>query len=254
MTELAQAYIHLKPFSASHGEIRSLGRYAKRVAVRTAADIYGGGVEIEVQIEEGSLIGRITVIGSLLLAAHGHIADYKGFKESVVDMCDDAREFAVDVCAPFIKKAGVPKEDVYRFERRLKTPGKLYRFSKRLEKLEKSVTELSPRDVQKELSNLRTEMDSINQHLSPQERQALDPILNRPKLPPPKEWPAPEEPKFALRKEDDLDQALLFFEPESEPLDDHKPRLVFRGVAKVPRRKGGRRSNKRKFEQPKMLS
>lgn len=244
MTELAQAYIHLKPYSASPGEIRSLGRYAKRVAVKAAADIYGGEVEIEVQIDEGSLITRITVVG-FLLSAYGIVADHKGFKESVVEMCGDAREFAVDVCAPFIKKAGVPEEDVYRFERRLKTPGKLYRFSKRLEKLEHSVDELSRRDVQKELGNLRTELDSITQHLSPQERQALDPILNRPKLPPPKEWPIPEQPKFAVRKEDDLGQALMFFEPEPKMLDDHKPRIVFREVATVPRRKGGRRNNRR---------
>ena len=106
MTNLAQAYIHLKPYPASERKIRSLGRYATRVAIKAAADIYGGGVEVEVQIEEGSLITRITVAGSLLLGAYSVIADYKGFKESVVEMCDDAREFAVDVCGPFIKKAG----------------------------------------------------------------------------------------------------------------------------------------------------
>ena len=107
----------------------SLGRYAKRLAIKAAADIYGGDVEIEVQIEEGSLITRLTVAGLIIGGMYSHVADYKGFKESVVELCDDAREFAVDVCAPFIKKAGVPKEDVYRFERRLKTPGKLYRLS-----------------------------------------------------------------------------------------------------------------------------
>lgn len=128
MTQLAQAYIHLKPYTASEQRVRSLGRYAKRVAIRAAAEIYGGDVEIEVQIEEGSLITRVTVAGSILLGVYGFVANYKGFKEGVVEMCNDAR----DVCGPFITKAGVAKEDVYRFERRLKTPGKLYRFSKRL--------------------------------------------------------------------------------------------------------------------------
>lgn len=124
MTELAQAYIHLKPYSASRRDIQSLGRYAKRIAVRAAADIYGGEVEIEVQIEEGSLVTRVTVVGSIfsvLLATYGFVANYKGFKEGVVEMCGDAREFAVDVCTPFIKKAGVPNEEVHRSERRLKT-------------------------------------------------------------------------------------------------------------------------------------
>jgi hypothetical protein len=115
-------------------------------------------------------------------------------------MCNDAREFAVDVCGPFITKAGVSKEDVYRFERRLKTPGKLYRFSKRLEKLEHSVDELSPRDVQKELGSLRAEFESIAQHLSPKERQALEPTLKRPKLPPPEKWPVSERAKGCRAK------------------------------------------------------
>ena len=38
--------------------------------MRTAADIYGGGVEVDIQIEEGSLITRITVVGGLLLGAY----------------------------------------------------------------------------------------------------------------------------------------------------------------------------------------
>jgi len=52
--------------------------------MKAAADIYGGGVEIDIQIEEGSLITRVTVVGSLLLGAYSTTADYKGFKDSIV--------------------------------------------------------------------------------------------------------------------------------------------------------------------------
>jgi hypothetical protein len=76
VTQLAQAYIHLKPYSASERKVRSLGQHAKRVAIRAAAEIYGGDVEIEVQIEEGSLITRVTVVGSILLGAYGFVANY----------------------------------------------------------------------------------------------------------------------------------------------------------------------------------
>jgi hypothetical protein len=205
VTKLAQAYIHLKPYAVSNRKARSLGRYAQRLAVRAAADIYDGGVEIDVQIEEGSLITRITVTGSLLLSAYSGIADYKGFKESVVEMCDDAREFAVDVCSPFVKKAGVPKEDVYRFERRLKTPGKLYRLSKRLDKLEHSVSELSPRDIQRELASLRAELDAATTDISEPDRKAILTGLKRPKLPPPQKWPVPDAPKVAVGNEEELE-------------------------------------------------
>ncbi len=218
--------------------------------------MYGGEVEIEVQIEEGSLITRVTVVGSILLGVYNFVANYKGFKEGVVEMCNDAREFAVDVCDPFINKAGVPKEEVYRFERRLKVPGKLYRFGKRLEKLEKSVDELSPRDVQKELGELRSEFESIEDLLSSEERHALRPVLKRAKLPFPENWPQPEEPKAILRRDDDLEQSLLFGDqgpPQGIP-EDHKPRIVFREVAKVPRRKNGRRNKRRQLMRPDLLS
>lgn len=244
MTKLAQAYIHLKPYPASDRKVRSLGRYAQRLAIKTAADIYGGGVEVEIQIEEGSLITRITVVGGLLLGTYSAIADYKGFKESVVEMCDDAREFAVDVCGPFVKKAGVPKEDVYRFERRLKTPGKLYRLSKRLEKLEHSVNELSPRDIQKELSSLRAELDAATKDLSPSDKDKILVGLKRPKLPPPEKWPVPDERKVAIGNEEEF-QPVLFDDESPEPESSHKRRLLFKATAVVPKRDRKRRTKKR---------
>lgn len=241
MTQLAQAYIHLKPYEASDERVRALGRYAKRVAVKAASEIYGGGVEVEVQLEEGSLRARITV-GGFLLVTYGVIADYNGFKESIVGLCSDAREFAVDVCDPFVSKAGVPAEEVYRFERRLKTPGKLYRLTKRLDKLEKSVDSLSPNAVRRELAGLRAELDSLGKHLSETEREALQPMLKRPKLPPPQQWPDPEEAKVAVRRDDDEEQPVLFVDVSGSPQPDQKRRVVFQETAPVPRGKKRRRS------------
>jgi hypothetical protein len=253
VTKLAQAYIHLKPYSASDRKVRSLGRYAQRLAIRKAADIYGGGVEIDVQIEEGSLVTRITVAGSLLLGAYSGIADYKGFKESVVEMCDDAREFAVDVCSPFVKRAGVPEEDVYRFERRLKTPGKLYRLSKRLEKLEHSVDELSPRDIQRELSSLRAELDAATKDLSPMDRDKILAGLKRPKLPPPEKWPVPDEPKVAVGNEVEF-QSALFEDETPEPEPSHKRRLLFKATVSVPKLDRKRSTKKNTRANPDLLS
>jgi hypothetical protein len=252
VTNLAQAYIHLKPYSASDRQVRSLGRYAQRVAMKAAADIYGGGVEIDIQIEEGSLITRVTVVGSLLLGAYSTMADYKGFKDSVVEMCADAREFAIDVCSPFVRKAGVPKEDVYRFERRLKTPGKLYRLSKRLEKLEHSVNELSPRAIQKELASLRAELDTATQDMSASDRGKILAGLKRPKLPPPEKWPVPDEPKIAVGNEEEY-QPVLFEDEAPEP-EPHKRRLLFKATAAVPKRDRKRRHKNKVAPDPDLLS
>jgi hypothetical protein len=221
------------------------------VAIKTAADIYGGDVEIEVQIEEGSLITRVTVVGLLLLDVYSHVADYKGFKESVVELCDDAREFAVDVCAPFIKKAGVPKEDVYRFERRLKTPGKLYRLGKRLDKLEHSVGELSPKDVQKELANIRAELESITEEISTSERSIVMTGLRRDRLPPPERWPVLDPPRVALPREESIQDGFFLDEEDEEP---RKRRVIFKERAAVPRRKSKRSRKGKTPRDPDLLT
>lgn len=254
MTTLAQAYIHLKPYSASEREIHSLGRYAQRIAAQAAIEIYGGGVEIDVQIEEGSLVTRVTVVGALLLAVHSHVADYKGFRESIVEICEDAKEFAVDVCSPFVKKAGVSKEDVYRFERRLKTPGKLLRISKRLDKLQNSVNELSPRALQKELANLRVELDSVAEDISESERATVESALKRPKLPPPAQWPVPDQPKVGVRRDEDFEQSIMFDDVSGTIDPPHKRRVVFKAKTSVPRKKRKRTNKKKAKGNPDLLS
>jgi hypothetical protein len=244
LAQLAQAYIHLKPYSASDKKLKSLGRFAQQRAMKVAAEIYGGGVTVEVELEEGSVITRITVIGSIFIGVYSGVADYKGFKESVAEMCNDAREFAVDVCGPFVNKAHVPKEDVYRFERRLKTPGKLYRLSRRLERLQDSVDELSPSAVRKELASVRADLDAATVDLSAEERGAIDKGLRPRNLPPPHKWPQREPEKLAIRPDEDLEQSLLFDHEDSARDSTPHRRLVFKEKAIVPpdkRRRRGRR-------------
>lgn len=243
MANLGQAYIHLKPYRASDQEIRSLGRFAKRTAIKAASEIYGGNVIVEIELEEGSLILRVTVIGGIFLGVYSAVADYKGFKESVVELCDDAREFAVDVCAPFVKKAGVPKEDVYRFERRLKTPGKLYRISHRLEKLEKSVSELSPAAVQKELAKVRADLDAATTDLSAKEKAAIESKIRPRRLPPPQKWPEAEPSKSAVRDED-AEQTQFFDDQPSKEATPNKRRVIFKERATVRPRKRKRKNRK----------
>lgn len=239
MAQLAQAYLHLKPYTASIRKLKALGKAADALASEAAKRIYDGGVVIDVELEEGSLIVRVTVIGLLTghfaLELYGKLADYKGFKESVVELCDDAQEFAVDVCEPFRRKAGATEEQVYRFDRRLKTPGKLNRLAKRLQRLENSVAALSPKDMQKELSEANREFSRIIKDLTPTEVQIVETGLTVKDVPPPSKWPlpAPELPKLALKEEQLVfDQKIGLMLPVPIPSTDDR-RLVYRNRTRV---------------------
>lgn len=231
MTELAQAYIHLKPYDVTQRSAKSLGRYAERMAVKAARDVYGGGVTIDIELEEGSLITRMTVFGALL-GTYGVVADYKGFKESLGEIVKDAREFATFVSEPFVRKAGVDKDNVYRIERRSKTPGKLYRINKRLDRLEKSVHELSPNAIRRELADLRAELENALADVSAEEQAVVKSELtsNR-NLPPLNKWP--ERPEQMRVARPPVEQQVSFLKDEELP-DEQKKRVVFKSRKDVP--------------------
>jgi hypothetical protein len=189
LAKLAQAYIHLRPYSITGERLRRLGEATDRLAYEAADRVYGGGVSVDVELEEGSLKVRVTVIGSLVLSLYANVANYKGFKDSVADMCNEAREYTVDVCGAFKERAGAADTQVYRMERRLKTPGKLYRLLRKLEKLEGSVTELSPKEMRSRLRDAHEELEAILSDLSDEEGAVVVKAVNFKKLPPVKEWP-----------------------------------------------------------------
>lgn len=239
MAQLAQAYLHLKPYKASRKKLSTLVKVAEALSADAAKQIYDGGVTIDVELEEGSLVVRITVIGllagHLALESYSKIADYKGFKESIVELCNDAREFAVDVCEPFQKKAGATKEQVYRFERRLKTPGKLNRLVQRLAHIENSIEELSSKALKKELSELHGQLSLIAEDLTADELSIIEKRLTTQSLPPPSKWPqpVPEIPKIAKKDEQlEFDERLGVFAPMLEPAL-RAPRFVYRNRISV---------------------
>lgn len=221
MAQLAQAYLHLKPYRASRRRLINLGKTAELLALEAAKRIYGGDVVVDVELEEGSLRVRVTVAG-FLIAAYGIVADYKGFKESVTELCNDAKQYAIDVCEPFKEEAGASDQQVYRFERRTKTAGKLYRLAKHLEKLEKSAAEISSKDMQRELAEANRELSSLMRDLSPAEAEFVETkLIKSTGLPPPSRWPspAPEQPRTAIRD----DEQLLLDDDFGVPLRVPKP-------------------------------
>jgi hypothetical protein len=214
MTEIAEAYIHLRPFSVSESTLRAIGRSADSIAYSVAREIYGPTVNIEVKLEAGSLKGRIMVIASSAFLLYGGIADYKGFKESVAEMCADARSFGADVCGKFTKAAGASKRQVYRTERRLKTPGRIARVIDRLERLQRQLSDLSPRQVQQELYDINRQLEQIVRDLPPEDAELLEEQVELKGLPPIRNWPqrAPKGqvdlPKVALLPRSNTQQTL----------------------------------------------
>jgi hypothetical protein len=210
MTAIGQAYIHLKPYSPDFDQIDQLQNAAERICIIAALESYHTrNLKLEIELEDGSLKGRMTVIAAGLITAlhvghwtYGTIADYKGFRESVEMLCDEARDYGADVCGKFAHAAGASNKQVFRKERRLKTPGKVLRLMKKLERLEKNFDNLSPNDLKNELKKAREDLDSIADDLTPDDVTTLNKQLVYKKIGGPQNWPDAQAtmPKVALRQ------------------------------------------------------
>jgi hypothetical protein len=135
VAQLAEAYFHLKPFTVSDEDLQRLGRELTAIAAEKASGLFRPDSEIEVRLESGSLKSWTKVIGPLLVI-YGVIANYKGFKESTIEIVHYAQSFGGSVIEKFVQENHVAPPQVFRTERRTKTPGKLLRALKAREWLE----------------------------------------------------------------------------------------------------------------------
>jgi hypothetical protein len=208
MAELAQTYIHLRPYEITRRRLDELGDYVQEIARNAARDVYGGNVTIDVKLEGGSLKVWVTVGGIIngLYIGYGIVADYKGFKEGIVDLCSEARAFGTDVCGAFTQKAGAPKRQIYRVEKRLKAPGKINRLIKKLESLDRMADRLSNAEMRRQLDSVKRDLELLEKDMTSEEIERLQKTLEFKNLPPLKDLPerrqARDMPKAALRVQD----------------------------------------------------
>jgi hypothetical protein len=177
VAELAQTYVHLSSYGVDAETINRLGTAAQEHAVAAAREIYRGNVTIDVRLEEGSVRLWVTVYGALsvLHVGYGVIADYKGFKEGIVAICEDAQKFGTFVSDLFLKDAAATPSQIYRVERRRKLPGKIKRVIEELERLEN--TQLSDTELSARLEAVQQKLVQIERELSSQEVAGLHQML-----------------------------------------------------------------------------
>jgi hypothetical protein len=188
MAKLAQAYVHLRLFEVTEGQLNELGHATEAIAAEVAQRVYRREIFIDVELEGGSLKCRVTAIG-LLFAAYGVIADYKGFKDSITEMCKDAREYAYDVCGEVIKITGASKNEIVSVQRRPMTPGRLSRVIERLERLDAAGGTLNERQRHQEMQKILQMLEAIKSGLTAKEVDLLDTVLEYRHLPPSQQAP-----------------------------------------------------------------
>ena len=190
LTEIAQAYIHLRPFSVSEASLRALGRSADSIAYEIASEVYGPSVEVEITLEEASLKAWVTVIATSAFArSMGASRIIRASKKASLKCARTRAALARTYAGNFTSAADAPKRQIYRTERRLRVSGRIARVIDRRRRIQGRLSNLSPRQVQRELNNVSRQLESILQDLPPDDAKLLEERVELKGLPPIRTWP-----------------------------------------------------------------
>ncbi|WP_018405865.1 hypothetical protein [Methylocystis rosea] len=178
MAKLAEAYFHLKPFEIKEPNLERLGMRASELALAAAISIYPADTELIIRLSAGSLKGWTTIVMAGIFTTCTAIANYKDFKEGLSEIIADGRRFSGAFIESFASETVKSPRQVFRTERRTKTPGKLMRATKRLEWLEKNQKYLSKTDVKRERAAITEILREAMQDLNEKDRSLVQDILN----------------------------------------------------------------------------
>ena len=200
MARLAQTSIRFRRYEISEAQFERLSIEIDAAAARIAREIYGPAVEVDVVVEAGSLLVRITVIGGLLLGTYDAISNYPDFKAGVVALVEDAEKYGSAIVDEVLKVTGQKKPDGV--SKRGMTPGRISRVIEKLEQVRELERHAPKRAVQEELREIARDVQAIERDLESQELKQIDELLESRGLPPLEKLPKPkvvEEPRAVVR-------------------------------------------------------
>lgn len=244
MTQIAEAYFHVKEFNPSEVDLLTLGDAAALIAAQTALPIFDPSAIIDVRLAEGSVKGWIKV--ATVLTIYSSVADYKGFKESIVEIVHDSKRFSGLFIEKLSQSGQIKKGYMYRVERRTKTPGRIKKIIEKQEWLERHKSALRTSQIYQIEIEIEKMLQLVLLDLDPSDRAAIRKVLGRevPRL------PIPEESRHIIgTRQSDLSGVLFDLSPE-EPagLADYHARFRLRDG---PSLNSGIESVREAFQRPK---
>lgn len=131
--------------------------------------------KISIEYEKGSLKTRIVIWAS---AIYMGIANYGSFRAGLREVINDVKHFSEVVIDRIDDDPRIDQNDIIRTEKRLGLPGRLKELYNRIDAYERNLNQLSNAQQQTELIAIKTEIASLVQLLSEQDKTAFLADLN----------------------------------------------------------------------------
>lgn len=166
------------------------------------------GVKISIEFEEGSLITRVKIWGTVLFSVYIGIGQYGSFRSGLRDGIKDIRYFSEILAERLEQNPNIDSQNIIRTQKRTGLSGKLKKLLNKIESIQQNSNNLTPNQVNDELNQIKQEISNILEILDYDEQQQfLGDIPNEIS----ENLPIPENKKvnyymnkYALKPEDEI--------------------------------------------------
>ena len=141
-------------------DLQGAESYLIDITSRYSDIIYNQKTDVQVKLEEGSLKATLLVLGTLYIG----IGQYGSFRSGIDYMIDDAKSLMNLVTSQIVKN-GMNEGNIMEKERAYCDPDKIRRVLLSIERLE-SKKDLTPEEIKKEISKIKTSVRNICHRLS----------------------------------------------------------------------------------------
>jgi hypothetical protein len=203
---LCQAYIHVEPENLSAELLETFQKALYDFAPKRAQFYLYPGVEVIVEIEDGSLKTRITVMGTLALLWTG-VAQYPDFRAGVIQIFNDSERLSNFLVSEGLFEAKTKHGAILRTEARTGVVGQLRCIVTELDAIRKANGHRSEVWMEAKLKHVSQDVDALLDNLKSGDdrelvRKGLVELCNQlPKSPSPRPNKRPDEYAIAAYRE-----------------------------------------------------
>jgi len=203
---LSQAYVHVEPTAFKTEE--DLERFKHNLTQFTKSRVeffLSPELPVEIEFEDGSLIARVTVMGTIGLLFTG-ISNYKNFRDGIQLIYSDSKRLTEYIIAETTFQSGARQQNVIRLEARVGIIGSIQKVINQLESIKRGTNgAMMASDVSKKIDEANKELKKLFQNINDESdkelvRAGLESIAAE----------IPDKPK-APKDKVNSDQAILLF-------------------------------------------
>jgi hypothetical protein len=171
---LSQAYVHVEPTAfETEEDLESFKTNLTQFTKSRVEFFLSPELPVEIEFEDGSLIARVTVMGTIGLLLTG-ISNYKNFREGIQLIYSDSKRLTEYIISETTFQSGARQQNVIRLEARVGIIGSIQKVINQLESIKRGANgSMMASDVSKKIDEASKELRKLFQNINDENDKEL---------------------------------------------------------------------------------